>query len=125
MDSQILLLLLLLPVCPALHVEAADKQRAAGPTARPFGLPTLPPLPQVATIPPLPTVPSLPALPAPAVPAVPAIVPQFLDVFSDGLSKVSTALRGPNPLSSLAPFLRPSRGRQPTKAKSSEPENKA
>jgi hypothetical protein len=75
-------------------------------TVRPFVVPTLPNLPQVPGLPAMPTLPSIPAM---SVPAVPPVVPQFLDSFSDGLSKVSAALRGPTPLKSLAPLLLPAR----------------
>lgn len=88
--------------------------RKEQPTMRPVMLPTLPTLPQMPSMPAIPTMPTIPTLP---VPAIPAIVPQFLDVFSDGLSKVSVALRGPTPLQSLAPLLVPARpGKKPTRS---------
>ena len=64
-----------------------------------------------------PGLPGLPALPSlPPLPPVPAAVPQFLDSFSSGLSKVSAALRGPNPLASLAPMLMQRFGQKPSPA---------
>ena len=102
-------------------VPAAPVKHVVRPTLRPLTIPQLPSLPPLRplVIPPLPALPPIPPLPTiptvPPFPVIPPMIPQFIYVMTDGISKFGQSLTRPG---GLFP-LNTSSGEKPVAAKTS------